>query len=137
MKGSEKIVRFCVSLPEGLLHKLDEKTLSRGYTSRSEFIRDMIRELIIEEKWEEGEEVIGVLVIIYDHHKRGLTEKMLEIQHSEFSHILCSTHVHLDRRNCLEAIIIRGKPDDIELTATKIGGLNGVKFSKLVKTADI
>ncbi len=137
MKKDSKIVRFCVSLPENLLNKLDEKTLKRGYTSRSEFVRDMIRELIVEEKWEKGEEVIGVLVIIYDHHKHGLTEKMLEVQHSEFAHILCTTHVHLDHDSCLETIIIKGKPEEIETTAIKIGGLSGVKFAKLVKTAYI
>lgn len=137
MKGQEKIVRFCVSLPQSLLSNLDSKIISRGYTSRSEFIRDVIRELMVEEKWEKGEDVIGILIMIYDHHKRGLTEKMLKIQHSEFSHILCSTHIHLDHNNCLETIIIRGKPEDIESTAIKIGGLNGVKFSKLVKTAQI
>ena len=131
----DKVVRFSVSLPESLLKKLDEKTLDKGYTSRSELIRDFIRELIIEEKWGKDEEVVGVLVMIYDHHKRGLSEKMLEVQHSRVHNILCTTHVHLDHDSCLETIVIKGKPDLIEEMATKIAGLKGVKFAKLVKTA--
>ncbi len=131
----DKIVRFSVSLPESLLKKLDEKTLNRGYTSRSELIRDFIRELIIEEKWNADEEVVGVLVMIYNHHQRGLTEKMLEIQHSRHHNILCSNHVHLDHDSCLETIVIKGEPEVIENMATKIAGLKGVKFAKLVKTA--
>lgn len=137
MKDSQNIVRFSVSLPENLLKKLDEKTLKRGYSSRSELVRDLIRELIVQEKWENDEEVIGVLVLIYEHHTHGLTEKLHEVQHSEFSHILCTTHVHLDHETCLETIIIKGKPEEIEATSIKIGGLRGVKFAKLVKTARI
>ncbi len=133
----KQIVRFSVSLPLELLKKLDEKTLQKGYSSRSEVVRDMIRELIVEEKWEKKEEVIGVLVIMYDHHKHGLTEKMLEVEHANPSQILCTTHVHLDHETCLETIIIKGKPEEIEATSVKIGGLNGVKFAKLVKTAPI
>jgi len=69
----ENTVRFSVSLPASLLGELDRKTIDRGYASRSEFIRDLIREKLVEEKWEDGRrEVVGVLTIAYDHHQRGL-----------------------------------------------------------------
>ncbi|WP_457622260.1 nickel-responsive transcriptional regulator NikR [Persephonella sp.] len=135
---SERTIRFSVSLPENLLKELDNRVIKKGYSSRSELIRDLIRELIIEEKWDyEAEEVFGVLTIIYDHHQRDLTRKMIDIQHSKYVNILCSTHVHLDHHNCLETIIIKGKPSEIEKLSIEIGGLKGVKFSKLTKSSKV
>ena len=133
----DRTIRFSVSLPEDLLNDLDEKVISRGYSSRSEFIRDLIREKIVEEKWESDKEVIGVLVIVYDHHRRELAQKMIDIQHNHLVNILCTTHIHIDRHNCLETIIIKGRPSEIEKIGLDIGGMKGVKYSRLTRTANI
>jgi CopG family nickel-responsive transcriptional regulator len=133
----EKLTRFSITIPEELLEYLDSKVVNKGYSSRSEFIRDMIREKIIEDKWSGEEEVIGVLTVIYDHHHRELTQKMIDIQHSRYINVMCTTHVHLDHHNCLETIIIRGKPSEIENISIKIAGLKGVKFAKLTKTSKV
>ncbi len=133
---SDQTIRFTVSLPENLLNELDTNVTTKGYASRSEFIRDLIREKMTDEQWQKGDgEVAGVLTIIYDHHQRGLTEKLIAVQHSDSAHILCNTHVHVDHHNCLETIIIKGKAEAINDIALKIGGLKGVKFSKLTKTS--
>ncbi|WP_448583593.1 nickel-responsive transcriptional regulator NikR [Thermocrinis sp.] len=133
----QETVRFCVSLPQDLLEELDKRIIKKGYSSRSELVRDLIRELLVEEQWDEGQEVIGVLSIIYDHHQRELTNKMLDIQHKFYVKILCSTHIHLDHNNCLEVIVLKGKPEEIETLSINIGGLKGVKFAKLTKTASM
>jgi CopG family nickel-responsive transcriptional regulator len=133
----EKVVRFCVSLPQYLLEELDRKIIKRGYSSRSELIRDLIRELMVEDAWRAEEEVIGVLTLIYDHHQRELTQKMLEIQHNEYVKVLCSTHIHLDHHNCLENIVLKGRPDEIEGISISIGGLRGVKFARLTKASNV
>ncbi|NPA16471.1 nickel-responsive transcriptional regulator NikR [Persephonella sp.] len=134
----EKMVRLSVTIPEVLLDFLDEKVIKKGYSSRSEFIRDLIRETVIEDKWKSSEgEVVGVLTVIYDHHQRELTQKMIDIQHSRYINIMCTTHVHLDHHNCLETIIIKGSPSEIENIAVKIAGLKGVKFAKLTRTAKV
>ncbi|WP_457626647.1 nickel-responsive transcriptional regulator NikR [Persephonella sp.] len=133
----EKLTRFSITIPEELLEYLDSKVVNKGYSSRSEFIRDMIREKIIEDKWSGEEEVIGVLTVIYDHHHRELTQKMIDIQHSRYINVMCTTHIHLDHHNCLETIIIRGKPSEIENISIKISGLKGVKFAKLTKTSKV
>ncbi|NPA57697.1 MAG: nickel-responsive transcriptional regulator NikR [Aquificae bacterium] len=133
-----KMVRLCITVPEELLKFLDEKVVKKGYPSRSEFIRDLIREVAVEEKWKNQKgEVVGVLTVIYDHHQRELTQKMIEIQHSKYVNILCTNHVHLDHHNCLETIIIKGSPAEIESIAVKIAGLKGVKFAKLTRTAKV
>ncbi len=132
-----KIERICITIPKDLLEYLDNK-VEQSYSSRSEFIRDLIREYMIEEKWEkEDEELIGVIVIIYDHHKRELTQKMLEIQHNHYLNILCNTHIHIDHNNCLETIMVKGTNKIITETLNAIAGLNGVKFAKLVKASKI
>ena len=135
MTASDGTIRFSVSLPAGLLEELDRRVTSRGYPSRSELVRDMIRERLVEEAWQGGEEVAGVLSIIYDHHQRELAQKLIDIQHNEHVHVLCSTHVHLDHHNCLETIILEGHPPEIEHIAAEIGGLKGVKFAKLTRTS--
>lgn len=137
MNETADTIRFSVSLPGTLLDELDRRVTSRGYPSRSELVRDMIRERLVEDAWEAGEEVAGVLSIIYDHHQRELAQRLIDIQHNVHVHVLCSTHVHLDHHNCLETIILRGHPPEIERIATEIGGLKGVKFAKLTRTAQL
>jgi CopG family nickel-responsive transcriptional regulator len=136
MTESKDLARVTVSLPEGLLKELDGRFIAQGYASRSELVRDMIREKLVEERWSaEDEEVFGVLTISYDHHQRGLTEKINHIQHHSYINVLCTTHVHLDHHHCLETIIVRGKPGEIEQLVTKIGGMRGVRFSKLTRAS--
>ncbi|BCD45232.1 nickel-responsive transcriptional regulator NikR [Helicobacter suis] len=138
----DAIIRFSVSLQQNLLDELDNRIIRNGYSSRSELVRDMIRERLVEDSWskEQTSEVNGgltvaVLVIIYDHHQRELNQRMIDIQHESHISILCTTHVHLNANNCLETIILRGKPADIMHLHLEIGGLKGVKFSKLTKAS--
>ncbi|PLY12777.1 MAG: nickel-responsive transcriptional regulator NikR [Sedimenticola sp.] len=138
MSNMEETIRFSVSLPKTLLDELDKRIISKGYASRSEFVRDFIREKMVEDNWTHGDEdVAGVLTIIYDHHQRGLTQQIIDIQHSQYVHVLCNTHVHMDHHNCLETIIIKGKPAEIERIALEIGGLKGVRFAKLTRAAKV
>jgi CopG family nickel-responsive transcriptional regulator len=128
----DEIIRFSVSLPKALLEELDRQIIKKGYDSRSEFVRDLIREQIAARIWEDEQaEVFGNLTLIYDHHQRELSAKMIDLAHHACANILCSTHIHLDHSNCMESIILKGRPSEIESVATKIGGLRGVLFAKL------
>ncbi|MBF0430584.1 MAG: nickel-responsive transcriptional regulator NikR [Fibrobacteria bacterium] len=134
----EKTIRFTISLPENLLQELDDRVINKGYSSRSEFVRDLIRDQMVQDKWaSEKSKVIGVLSIIYDHHQRDLLNRLAEAQHSHHLNVLCSTHLHMDHHNCLEIIIIKGNPAAIEKIALEVGGLRGVKFSRLTKAANV
>ncbi|TDA68970.1 nickel-responsive transcriptional regulator NikR [Sulfuricurvum sp. IAE1] len=133
--ANDAIIRFSVSLPEELLISLDNQIINQGYVSRSEFIRDLIREQIVEDRWNSEEGVIiGVLTLIYDHHQRDLLQKMTDIQHDTDAQVLCNTHVHIDHHNCLETVMIKGTARQVEELAGKISGLKGINFSKLTKT---
>ena len=132
----ENIIRFSVSLPKQLLDELDSKIISQGYASRSEFTRDLIREKMVQDSWKnEDEELLGVLTLIYSHHQNDLISKMMDFEHDADINISCTTHVHIDHDNCLETLVLRGKAKNIEKFSEKIGGLKGVKFSKLTKAA--
>lgn len=139
----DTIIRFSVSLQQNLLDELDNRIIKNGYSSRSELVRDMIRERLVEDSWSKDEALleiengltVAVLVIIYDHHQRELNQKIIDIQHESHISILCTTHVHLNQNNCLETIILRGQPSHIMHLHLEIGGLKGVKFSKLTKAS--
>jgi CopG family nickel-responsive transcriptional regulator len=136
MPDKSRTIRFSVSLPQDLLEELDERVIGRGYASRSEFVRDLIRDLLVEARWVDGTaEVFGVLAIIYDHHQRGLPARIMDVQHKRHVNVMCTTHIHLDHRNCLETVIIRGAPHEIEDAAVEIGGLRGVLYHALLRTS--
>lgn len=131
----EEVVRFGVSMPTTLLERFDRIIKVRGYTNRSEAIRDMIRDTIVEHEWMENKEVVGTITIVYDHHKKGVMEKLTDLQHIHHDRIASSTHIHLDHENCLEVIVVRGKPTEIKELADNMIALRGVKHGKLVITS--
>lgn len=136
LSGKNKVIRFTVSLPEELLQTLDNNVIQKGYASRSEFIRDLIREQIIEDEWKDTDtEVTGILSIIYDQHQRELSQRIAEVQQSTKILTVCATKVHLDHHNCLENIIIKGAPRDVDQASLEIGGIRGIRFAKLTKAS--
>lgn len=133
----QELMRIGVSLPENLLTKFDEIILHRGYSSRSEGIRDSIRSYIVNYEWMsdvQGDRV-GVITIVYSHAQRNLESNLTDIQH-EFSGIIQSSmHVHLDQDNCLEVIVLRGEGQDVKTAAERMMSLKGVKHVKLTTTS--
>lgn len=133
----EKLVRFGVSMPAHLLEQFDEIITAKGYTSRSEAIRDMIRDTIVEYEWMGNKEVVGVITVVYDHHRKGVMEKIANVQHIHHSEIASSTHIHLDHENCLEVVVVRGKPPEVKELADNMIALKGVKHGDLVVTSSL
>jgi|UniRef100_A0A7V5N201 CopG family nickel-responsive transcriptional regulator len=131
----EKLARFGISIPEELLKAFDEYIERKHYANRSEAIRDLIRQKLVEEEWKESkEEVIGVITYLYDHHKRELTDKIIEIQHDHYNKIITTQHIHVDHERCLEAILVRGKANEIKDLADKIQAQKGVLHLNLALT---
>ena len=129
----QDLARIGVSLPENLLERFDEIITKRGYSSRSEGIRDAIRGYIRYYAWMsevEGERV-GTISLVYDHNQRGLVNSLLEIEH-EFSGIIRSSiHMHINHDMCLEVLMVRGEGRDVKAVTEKIMALRGVKHVKL------
>ncbi|MDK2858281.1 MAG: CopG family transcriptional regulator, nickel-responsive regulator [Verrucomicrobiota bacterium] len=126
--------RFSISMEDDLLEKFDRHLSRRGYSNRSEAVRDLVRKTLVDEEWESGEEVVGVITLVFDHHQRQLQEKLTEIQHDHCRIIISSTHVHLDHHNCLEVIIVKGDAGKVRELADRLKAPRGVKSSELTAT---
>jgi len=117
-----------------LLGKFDELIESKGYAKRSEAIRDLIRDYLVEHEWEKDAETMGAVTVVYDHHVRELTESLTALQHEFHSSIISSMHVHVDEHNCLEVVVIRGKGSKVKEIADRLISTKGVKHGKLTMT---
>ena len=126
-----EIVRFGVSLEKELLEKFDRLIKEKKYPNRSEAIRDLIRENLVKKEWIEGKEVAGAITLVFDHHKRELVNTLTDIQHDFHQLIISSQHIHLDHDNCLEIIVVRGKPIEVRGLADKLKSTKGVKYGSL------
>ncbi|UZP69095.1 nickel-responsive transcriptional regulator NikR [Desulfovibrio mangrovi] len=125
-------IRFGVSLDSDLLEKFDHLCEERCYQTRSEAIRDLIRNTLVEEEWkDDSREIAGTLTLVYDHHKSDLSQKLVEIQHDHHDVIITSMHVHLDHHNCLEVLVLKGDGNEVRTLAQKLTSTKGVKHGKL------
>lgn len=123
--------RLSFSIETPLVERLEQLVAESGYANRSEYIRDMIRERLVEREWEADREALGAVTLIYDHHQRRLTERLTELQHHHHGHVLVTTHVHLDERLCAEVIMIRGRASDIRSLADQLRSQKGVLHGAL------
>jgi len=127
-------IRFTVSLEESLLDRFDQLIENQNYTSRSEAIRDLIREQIISGEWESGTEVIGSITMVYDHHQRESSRNLTHLQHEYNSVIISTQHIHIDHDNCLEVVIVRGKVERITGLYNALRSSPGVKQCELTRS---
>lgn len=130
-----ELVRFSMSMQKGLLDRFNHMIRERQYTNRSEAFRDLIRQEIVKREWAEGAEVAGAITFIYDHHKRDMLAKIMDIQH-DFQHVIISTqHIHLDHHNCLEILAVKGNPAEVQRLADLLKAIKGVRHGTLSMTS--
>jgi CopG family nickel-responsive transcriptional regulator len=125
------LIRFGISLDKELSERFDEIIRRKAYTNRSEAIRDLIRQDLVEQEWLHGGEVAGAITLIYNHHKRELLNKITDIQHDFQNSIISAQHIHLDHHNCLEIIAVKGNPAEVQRLASMLKAVKGVKHSTL------
>src|SRR6188508_1366796 len=128
------LVRFGVSLDEHLLVDFDQLIARRKYTNRSEAIRDLIRDSLVGQEWDENKEAVATITFVYNHHVPDLTRKLTHIQHDFQGHIMAGIHVHLDHDHCLEVLVVKGKVSEIREVADALVSVKGVKHGKLTMT---
>lgn len=131
----DMLKRFSVSLEEHLLKQFDGYITQHGYSNRSEAIRDLIREKLINKQWQQDSEVVGVVTLVYDHHQAQLQERITELQHHYYQLITSTTHVHMDHHNCLEVTIVKGNAFTVQELADKMIVLRGVKSGNLTMSS--
>ncbi len=129
------LTRFGVSIDGQLIKQFDALIGKKGYTTRSEAIRDMIRDSLVEQEWgAENRETVGTITIVYNHHTRELEHALTDMQHQSFHQIISSLHVHLDAHNCLEVLVVKGRSHELKKIADRLIGTRGVKHGKLTMT---
>lgn len=131
-----RLVRFGVAMDDALLDRFDALVARRGVAAnRSEAMRDLVRDALVEAEWEgSDEEIVGTVTMVFDHHASDLSEKLDSLQHAHFDKIVSTMHVHLDAHNCLEVLVVRGSSSEVRDIADGLLGTKGVKHGKLVTT---
>ena len=127
-----QIERVGVSLEKELLGAFDKLIAGKGYQSRSEAIRDLIRQQLSSDRLSnEKTEAVAAVVLVYDHHATAIMERLTELQHSHFLKTISSLHIHLDHHDCLEVIVLRGKVGEINRMGDKLISIKGVKLGRV------
>jgi CopG family nickel-responsive transcriptional regulator len=131
-----ELARFGISIEPNLLESFDQLISNKGYGNRSEAIRDMIRNALVEDQIDrtDSSPTVGTVTLVYDHHTRDLSDKLTEHQHSHHDAIVSALHVHLDAHHCLEVVVVRGTAAQVKRLADELIGTKGVKHGKLVLT---
>lgn len=130
------LVRLSISLEKPLANRLERLVRGSRYTNRSEFIRDLIRQRLVEQQWaDQRQEVVGTVTLVYDHHARQLTDKLIDIQHEHHDHILATTHVHLSHDHCAEMIMVRGSTARVRQLVDDLRKQRGVLHAGLTMSA--
>jgi CopG family nickel-responsive transcriptional regulator len=125
------LARLSFSLDASLEGKLGQLVERHGYANRSEFIRDMIRERLVADQWEENDEAVGTITLVYDHHARGLHERLTDLQHEHHDCVLATTHVHLDHHRCVEVVLCHGAAGTLREIADRLQQQRGVLHGTL------
>jgi CopG family nickel-responsive transcriptional regulator len=130
----EQITRFGISINQKLIDSFDKLSARKGYLNRSEAIRDLIRDHLVEREWSENKRVVGTITLVYDHDVRELGEALAHLQHRHHRLIRSTVHIHLDEHHCLEVLVVIGKSGMVKKVADRLIGTKGVKHGKLVMT---
>jgi CopG family nickel-responsive transcriptional regulator len=127
--------RIGVSLEGELLARFDELIAEKGYVNRSEAIRDLIRDALVQRAWSQSdarEERVAVATLVYDHDSSSLAQKLAHIQHENHKAVVSALHVHMDEHNCLEVLVLRGSGKDVVRMGEGLVSTKGVKYGRLV-----
>jgi len=125
------LVRMSVSIEKPLFDRMEKLIAGSNCRNRSEFVRDLIRNHLVEQEWTSGRDLLGTISLVYDHHARGLSKNLTDQQHHFPGTVLATTHVHLDEHLCAEMIMVRGRGKDINSLAEGLGRAKGVLHAKL------
>ncbi len=129
------LVRFTVSIEQQLLDQFDQYIATKGYTNRSEAVRDLMRSALVEQEWNLGQgDQVATVTLVYDHHVRDLADRLAAVQHDHFECVVSTLHVHLSHDLCLEVLVLRGEAAAIKLLAESLLAIKGVQHGKIVFT---
>lgn len=125
--------RFTISLDESLARQFDQLIAARGYSSRSEAVRDLIRAAIEADRQRAAPAgpCVANLSYVFNHHERELAERLTALQHDHHDLTVAALHSHLDHENCLESVILKGPTREVRQFADALMAERGVRHGHL------
>lgn len=129
------LVRISMSLDDSLLQSFDKYVRNEGYPTRSEAIKELMRQSLSEQAWVQNQPVAGSITLVYDHHRQGIVKRLMDVQHDYGTAIVSTQHIHLDHYHCLEIIVVKGKAAQIRELVGVFKSMKGIKHNSLVMTA--
>jgi CopG family transcriptional regulator, nickel-responsive regulator len=124
--------RITITIDDDLLGAVDTLMVRRGYGSRSEAMRDIIREMVDRERLAEpAADCIGALTFVYDHDTRDLARRITSAHHDRHDLSIASMHVHLNHESCLEVSVLRGALAEVRGFADAVASQRGVRSAQL------
>ena len=129
------VTRYTISIENDLASAFDDMLAASAYDNRSKFFADLLRERLRNDTSEQSADALGSITLLYDHHRRGLLDRLMDAQHEFPEHVLCSTHVHLDHDTCCEIILVRGKSSEVRQLYERLKKIKGVLHATLGVTS--
>ncbi len=127
--------RFTMSLEDDLAKQFDEFIKEKGYSNRSEAMRDIIRDRLEHTRLHDSAagngKCVANLSYVYNHHESGLASKVVDSHHQHHDLTVSTLHVHLDHDNCLETVILKGDVADVRAFADTIKAVRGIRHGHL------
>jgi len=129
----DHVTRIGVSVEPELLTSFDELIERKGYATRSEAIRDLIKGMLIEETLKDDTvHTVGTITLVYDHTKSGVNQGLVDVSHEHHHVISSSIHIHLDAEKCLEVLIVHGSMKEVTELSEAINSIKGITHGKPV-----
>ena len=127
------IVRFSVSVEGDLLEKFDRFCQEERLATRSEAVRQLIRDKLTRRAWQSDKSrAAGTLTLVYDHHRPLLRDRLNQLQHDHTDLVISTIHAHLSHDLCLEVILLHGPAGRLQAIASQLGGMKGIFKAELV-----
>ena len=133
-----ELTRISISLESALLEAFDRSNAAKGYPTRSEAIRDLIRDHLVREEAKHGDgtgEQVAVVTLVYDHHARELATRLIDKQHHHHHLVVSTLHVHMGERHCLEVSVLRGPAAEVRHLADDLLATKGVLHGEITLTS--
>jgi CopG family nickel-responsive transcriptional regulator len=126
--------RISVSVPTELLEEFDELSETLGHPNRSKALSEAMRDFTTNKRWDLAGKgrVPGVILVTYDHHSRGISNALTELQHDYPDVVTATMHIHLSKHTCLEMIAFSGQANRVRELARILRSQKGVLDLKLV-----
>src|SRR5208282_1001117 len=125
--------RFTISLDEKLATAFDELIKDRGYATRSEAVRDILRAHLQQYRMQRAGKgsCVANVSYVYNHHERELSERLASIQHAHHELTISTMHAHLDHDQCIESVMLKGTVQRVREFADAIIAERGVRHGQI------